>query len=364
MTKHVRMEAITTDEADRWDETLREVGMFDFYHLAAFHRLAEIRGEGTAVMPVMREGDCVLAMPLLVRDIETTGVVDARAGLKDATSVCGFAGPVASPGTHYEARGRFVPALNDYLEQSGIVSVYQRLNPLTTPPSLLNGHGETLQVGVTISIDLTLPPDVQFSYYRKSHRYEIQRLRKMGFTCEQEGIDHLDDFIRIYEEAMRDLNADHAYLYERDYFHYLMTEMSDSMHLSICRDGGTAACVGLFGYCNGIIQYHLAGTAAEYRRLAPMKLMLDAVRQWGNSIGARVFHLGGGVGARRDSLYDFKMGFGGREHVYSTWRHVVDQQAYDEVCRAAFQSAGMVPEDSFFPAYRSPSLDREVVHAK
>src|SRR6202042_568419 len=49
---------------------------------------------------------------------------------------------------------------------------------------------------------------------------------------------------------------------------------------------------------DGDVLYHLGGARVEFRPLIKKKLIFDTVRLWANEIGARVFHLGGGVGAR------------------------------------------------------------------
>jgi len=354
MALYERVEILTTDESDRWNEALEEMCEFDFHHLPSYHRLAEMRGEGRAVMIVYRGGDCLISFPLLLRPIDTPL---GAAGYMDATSVHGYAGPLASVADLPQRTARrFTDILNDFFASHNVVTAFTRLHPLFDQSPLLKCQGEIGQIGVTLSMDLTRPPSEQYAQFRRSHRYEIERLRKLGFTCGEVGKEHLDDFARIYTQTMLDLHADEFYLYDRAYFDYLMGEMSGVVHLFICRDGDEVACVGLFATCRGIIQYHLAGTAAGYRKLAPMKLMLDTVRLWGNDLGAKTLHLGGGVGARRDRLYQFKMGFGSREHPYMTWRHVVNPKVYEALREEARKIAGIELDNNYFPAYRHPLL--------
>ena len=347
------LEILTTNDANRWNATLKEIGKYDFFHLAAFHKLAEMRGEGSPVMPVYRERDYILAFPLLLRDIEIAGI---PTDLKDATSIAGLAGPVASARTPIDVIERFHQELQNFFEQSSIIAIYSRLNPLLNQPALLAGYGEVVEIGVTQSIDLTPPPDVQFSRYKRFHRRNIKRLQSLGFTCEKVGIEYLDDFIRIYTDTMKRCNADQAYYFDKSYFEFLFSEMSDVIHFFICKDQETVVSVGICSACNGIIQGYLAGTATEYLPLAPSKLVYDAIRRWGNEIGANTFHLGGSVGGRKDSLYDFKMGFGAQEHVYSTWRHIADQKSYNSLCLDVWQQAGEKQDTSYFPSYRHPKL--------
>jgi hypothetical protein len=105
------------------------------------------------------------------------------------------------------------------------------------------------------------------------------------------------------------------------------------------------------------VQWYLSGTCPDYPGPPPAKLLFEVARRWANQHQAHTLHLGGGVGGSRDSLYHFKAGFTHREHVYSVWRQVVDQEAYDDCCRVAWARAGVVPEGDFFPRYRHPGLD-------
>jgi hypothetical protein len=87
--------------------------------------------------------------------------------------------------------------------------------------------------------------------------------------------------------------------------------------------------------------------------------MYDAARLWGTEQGARVFHLGGGVGSKQDSLYRFKAGFSDRVHDFGVWQWVLLPDAYAHLCSARerwnqeHNLQSMSP--GFFPAYRAPT---------
>lgn len=332
---------------------IEEAEDYDIYHLHAYHRLAEIQGEGAAVLIVYRESGCVVALPLLVRCIDLPGVCSASEGWRDATSLRGMVGPVASCRPSAEVIVHFQDALQDYFRQNKIVSAYARLHPWVGRPEVLDGLGQTVPVATAITLDLTVPPDEQVARYRRDHRHDVRKLARDGFVCEQAGEDCLDDFMHAYRDTMNRVQAAQEYYVERWCFDYLMREMPETVRLFICRDPeGKLASAGLVGASRRVVHGLYAGTAPEYRRQSPSKLMLDTVRQWGCEIGAELFHLGGAVGDRRDSLYDYKMGFGGVEHSRSTWRLVVDRTVYDELCQEAHRQSAARPEPAYFPAYR------------
>ena len=341
-----------TSNPAHWMRILDEIGAYDFYHLPAYQRLSERRLGGQAVLPVFRYGGYVMAFPLLVREIAIPGI--RSDGYRDAACVPGLTGPIA-PHTDLpnHARDHLMAQFHEYLAENRVVSVYSRLHFLMGQEAFLAGYGERVEEGLEITVDLTLRPEEQFARYRLNHRRDVNKLRSKGFVCKEVGPEYLDEFLGIYYETMDYVQAKPLFYHERAYFEYLLNEMSDASRLFACMDGETLASIGVFTHCKGAVRYLYGGTAAEYRRLSPSKLVLDQVRIWGNSIGAHTFHLGGG----NDSLCTFKMGFGGREHVYSTWRYVADQEAYHDLCARAFALAGRRPNDGYFPEYRSPSLN-------
>jgi hypothetical protein len=81
--------------------------------------------------------------------------------------------------------------------------------------------------------------------------------------------------------------------------------------------------------------------------------MLDFARRSFAARGARVLHLGSGLGGREDSLLLFKAGFSDRRHPFRSWRLVVAPELYRRLCdrRATTRDAAAAP-DGFFPLYR------------
>jgi hypothetical protein len=351
---------IGVERQAEWEDVLSRSRTHDFYHSSSYHLLAGERGEGEPSLFVYQDGDRFVALPLLIRQIETmSGLESAGHGLYDATSVYGYAGPLTSEAElSDEFLDDFRRALRRAFREARIVAVFSRLHPLIAQRPVLSGLGECPVLGHTVSIDLTLPGDVQFSGYRKNHRYEISRLRRMGATCQDDTeLRHLDEFISMYEQTMLRAEAAEHYFFERDYFRSVVRMLG--AHLFVCTLEGETICGGLFMLCNGIVEDHLTGTRPEFYRLAPTKLLIDGVRLWAKEQKANVLHLGGGLGSKEDSLFTFKTGFSDRRHDFAVWRWVVDRSAYDHLCseREAWNRRKGLRCDSgdHFPAYRSPT---------
>jgi len=101
----------------------------------------------------------------------------------------------------------------------------------------------------------------------------------------------------------------------------------------------------------------------EYRAWSPLKVLLDDVRKWATQRGDVVFHLGGGRGARPDSLLAFKGRFSPRRHPFHIGGWVIDRDAYRAlVASRATQLAAAgreIDDREFFPLYRAPTRPKE-----
>ncbi|MGH9720956.1 MAG: lipid II:glycine glycyltransferase FemX [Bryobacteraceae bacterium] len=352
-----RCAVLRPEERGEWMKALEQCAQHDFYHLPEYHRMEADHGGGTARLFVYREGEHVVALPLLLRPVTDA----APEGWKDATSVYGYGGPLASsPTMPATVLDHFHNALRQSLAEQRVVSVFSRLHPLLAPAGLLDGLGECRSHGQTVSIDLTLPAEQQRAAYRSSYRRRINKLQRAGVVCVcDEDQRHLAEFASIYHETMRRVNAHHSYLFDPDYFTALADGLGSKLQLFVVMAEGRVAAGGLFTICGGIAQYHLGGTRDAFLSLSPTGLIFDTVRQWAAEHGARVLHLGGGVGSKDDSLFHFKAGFSDCRHAFHTWRWVIDPGAYRELCdeRLHFNRLyGLEPESAdFFPAYRCPA---------
>ena len=349
------LEVIGTDDGARWEAVLADVAQHDFHHLVGYHRLAEYHGEGTAKLFSFRSSRYLVATPLLLRPIDPMD----PAGPQDATSVYGYAGPVSSHvDVPPEVVRDFEEAFREELVRRNVVAVFSRLHPLIRQSHLLAGLGEIHPTGPTVSVDLTLPVEEQWAGYSKGTRRLIRRALDAGVVCvHDQTLDWLAEWAEAYAETMRRVGASGAYNFDLAYFERMAAELGSVMHLFVALVDGRLAAGGLFTSCDGIVQAHLGALRAEYAALSPVRLVDDTARRWAADSAARVFHLGGGVGGREDSLFQYKAGFSDRRHLQSTWRWIVDVGLYERLSKEHPRSEGPGGDqpDDYFPAYRRPN---------
>lgn len=329
-------------QPERWGQWIDPIP-HDFHHTAAYHRFSEEAGEGEGWLAVWGSAQRYLAWPYLLRPIEQAP------GLRDVTSVYGYAGPLV----YGPADEAFLALAHRELaalwRSQGAISAFTRFHPLLenqrwAPEATVRAEGET------VSLDLGEPE--AWRRYRASLRNRINRARRLGLvTSPDPEWAHLEDFARFYHAAMLRNRAARAYFFPLDYFRRLRQALGENLFLMLTRQGDTIASAAIVSEYRGIVGSHFAMNNPECLALAPTKTLLDDVRRWAAARGNRVLHLGGGRGSAPDSLFAFKAAFSDRRHRFYTGRWVLDVRRYEEL------SAGRV-DGAWFPAYRSHHVER------
>jgi len=352
------MRVLLTNEKGEWMSVLERTAQHDFHHLPEYHRVAERRCEGIANLFTYQEDQYLIAFPLMLRPVDLANAD----GWNDATSVYGYGGPIASHDTVPASVVRnFQSALTAALIERRVVTAFSRLHPLLSQQALLAGLGECRAKGETVSIDLTLPEDEQWAQYAKRCKRSIRKLQKSGFVgVHDKHKRYLREFVDVYHATMRRSGAHPSYYFDRSYFAQLAEELGSRLQLFVVLAGNKVAAASLATLCEDIAQDHLGGTSDEFLDDSPDRLVVDTECAWARAMGARVLHLGGGVGSQNDSVFHYKAGFSPRRHTFSIWCHVVFREVYDELCddRAHFNSIhGLIDASpEYFPAYRAPTI--------
>jgi hypothetical protein len=334
----------------RWQGFLAS-GPHDFYHLPAYVDLCARQEGGTAAAFWARQGDAAMLIPLVLRPLPPE--LEPQPGWRDTAAPYGYPCPLLRGGPDEAAVAGFLAAFRRAGAEAGIVCAFLRLHPLLElPPGPLQAQGTLVDHGQTVYLDLTRSRDDLDRQTRPNHLADVRRLQRQGFQVRLDRWELLDAFIEVYEATMRLREADAFYYFERPYYDELRRCLGRRLHLcTVQAPDGAMAAAGLFTEVDGLVQFHLSGTAEAHRRLGPAKLMLIHMRDWAQDRGARCLHLGGGVGCREDSLAFFKQGFSKQRARFLTLRMVLAPERYRALAeRRGLDGTGDPAQ--FFPAYR------------
>ena len=325
----------------------------DFYHRPEYVSFAAAHSGGSAQAFLAECGDAALLVPLVVRSLPTA--LDVPASWRDAISPYGYSSPLMVAGCSTATEAELWQSFVEMCRNASIISVFLRSHPLLPLPDGAGTVGAAVVChGETVVIDLSESVDELWQQTRRNHRRSLRTLEKEGFHTDFDNWAELDDFIHLYRATMRRVGAREEYLFTSDYFHELKAIGQEHVHLCtvLNAENNTVGAL-LFFSCQGIVQTHLTGTAAEYQELSPSTLLYDAVRSWAKSQGYNFLHLGGGVGSQNDSVFAFKAGFSKHRALFHTVRMVCDPERY--ACLAARVEAEDRATDisrGYFPVYR------------
>jgi hypothetical protein len=353
---------LLSPSSPRWPDLLATLRA-DAYYAPAYVRACARQEGGEGWLFAATEGENVWLQPLVVRPVPDALAHPRR--LFDAVSPYGYSGPLArvaagSDPTAWAARA--AARLAACLAERRIVALLARLHPiLNADPDPLRAHGNLTQRGVTVVVDLRQPSAALWQQTRRDHRRDINKLQRAGFTASiSNEISDTETFRRIYFETMQRVGASPSYYFPKSYFDDLVSGMGKKIFLCSVQQDAEIACCGLFTEVDGIVEFHLSGTADQFVAFHPSKFMLHYVTHWAKDRGNTYFHLGGGAGASVDQLLEFKRGFSKSELPFYTWELTIDQAAYGELVDRWRGQAGpaATTDHGYFPLYRAPRGDR------
>jgi Acetyltransferase (GNAT) domain len=344
-----------------WTQTLNQL-KYDFYHLPGYLNLEASRLNATPKAIIIQDGDRLFFLPYLLRSWNNS--LNEKQGW-DVVSPYGYCGFLVNESTN---RSEFIRQAIGQLQQIwqsyGICSAFLRLHPILNSgvEHVLSDHPALQIDGGTVSVDLSPSLDDLWKQTRSDHRQRIRYLKKAGFSIEIVSSEsNLDSFISIYNETMDRVCAKPFYYFSRDYFIELIHALDSRLHLFMVRSNETIAAAAFVTEYNGIVQYYLSGSSNSFLKESPTRLVLDYVRTWAKERGNYILHLGGGLGASQDSLYDFKAGFANQAHSFSTLRMILDEAQYSSWLALKAQEIHQTREkllcSNYFPAYRAIETD-------
>jgi serine/alanine adding enzyme len=303
-----------------WNGVLEELGHVDVY-------LTREYVEASALLEPGR--------PLFLRSDEAVFAAILRGDPPDVTTPYGYGGPVG-PGfwDEYEA----------WCRDHGVVTTFVRFHPLYANHRDLPTSVHVEPLAPTVAWRLDGGDDLLERMHRHHRRVARKALAAGVETHAELAPESLERFRALYEQTMERQDAVGFYFFPEDYWHALETSLRDHVVLFEAGDDAQLLCL----HAPPWLHYHLGASSEAGRKLGASTLLFLEAARWAQGLGYTRFHLGGGVGGKRDSLHEFKLRFDpGGELEMAVGKAIHDPEAYRGL---AGHDAGF---EGFFPAYRA-----------
>jgi hypothetical protein len=269
----------------------------------------------------------------IVRDLE-----DARA---DVTTPYGYGGPLAT-GSEPPV-GRFWQEYERWCEASGVVTTFLRFHPLFANHREVGARVRVERLAGTVA--WRLDEGGLFERMHRHHRRIVRRAQAAGVDASVSAApDSIEGFVRLYEVTMDRKDAEGFYYFPPEYWDAVATGLRERLVLFEAGEDAALLCLAAPPW----LHYHLGATSENGRKRGASNFLFLEAARWAAAQGFTRFHLGGGVGGRADSLFEFKRRFDPEGQLEAAVGKVV----HDEAAYRAL-SGGRSGVEGFFPAYRA-----------
>ena len=256
----------------------------------------------------------------------------------DITSPYGYGGPVIhsqDKSKQTELFAAFRNGLHDYCLENGIVTEFQRLNPVMQNHRLFGDDPGLYQKNYIVWMDLRRTESEIFSGMRKDHRRNVGKALRKGVEVVRSDLrpDHVKEFYNIYTSSMERLKALSLFFLPLEFFEDLVTTLQGYVSLFFATWSGKIISAHLVFHCGPYIHNYLSGSDSTHWNLKPDVLITYKVALWAKAHGYKFFDLGGGHAVEMDSVFHFKSGFSSAFAPYYMYRCVHNAEAYAHLCR-------------------------------
>lgn len=343
------IQIFTLEKSEQWDKIVCSFKQHDVYWLSGYVRAFKIHGDGEPLLICYDDGATKGINVVMKRDVSKDSRFNGRL---PANKYFDFATPYGYGGWLIEGdeTDKLFSTYEKWCKENGIISEFVRFHPVVGNHTFSEKYYDVVALGQTVAMKLD-SPDVIWSNISSKNRNMIRKAEKSGIEIHIGNSEDLyKTFTEIYNGTMQRDNATDYYYFKPEFYDSIRSDLEDNAKTFYAVKDSQIIAASIIIYANGYLNYHLSGSVAEFRNLAPSNLLLYKAALWGNEIGCRTFHLGGGVGSGEDSLFKFKRAFYRGDDLcrFYIGKKIFDRDKYTEL-------VGMREKinSSFFPKYRA-----------
>lgn len=343
----------TLSDSEVWDKIVCSFKEYDVYYLSGYAKAFEMNGDGTATL-IYFENDTTRAINVVMkRDLSVFRPFSGRireGELFDIVTPYGYGG--------FLVEGSDINALKEEYEkfccEEHIISEFVRFHPILKNWVALEKMYDEIHLGNTVYMD-TGSEDIIWKNIASRNRTKIRKAQREGmkvYWCRAPEI--IEPFMKIYNATMDKDNAEDYYYFNEEFYFSIMEDLKDHAMWFYSVVDGEIAAMTIFLFCNGQMHYHLSASDSRFQKMAATNLVIYEAAIWACRNGYKTLHIGGGVGAGHDGLYQFKKGFNKSDDVeFHIGKRIYNEKAYNWLIDLRKQNdKNFDLETGFFPKYR------------
>lgn len=343
----------TIEQFNKWNEIVYSFKDTDIYYTANYVKSLELNGDGKAILIHYKKNDIEAINVVIKKDISKYVIFNNEIESNkyfDYTTPYGYGGFIFKEKYNSDIIQKVYEDYTQYCKNKNIITEFTRFNPLLKNYKFMENLTDVIELGPTVTISLTNYQEAWNNYESKNRNVIRKAIRRNveiehGFSKEL-----MEKFKKIYIETMTRIKSNEYYFFSNTYFDSLYEDMKDKAIIFYATYENEIISMAYVMFHGNYMHYHLSGTSIKYRNLASTNLLIDQIIKYGHENGYKKLHLGGGVGAKEDSLFKFKRGF--KKDNFTTYKigkTIFNKEKYDEL-RERYKL-----ENDYFPAYAKES---------
>ena len=345
----------TINQRDEWDSIVKTFKKYDVYYLSGYVRAFKLHGDGEPLLlyykTVNLRGINVVMKRDIAHDEHFAGRI-TEGEYYDLATPYGYGGWLIEGEENKEEISVFIGEYLSWCRDNRVVSEFVRFHPVLDNLFKINKEiYQPMALGKTVAIQLD-DENAIWERFSSKNRGHIRVAKKEGIIVKNEtSKESFEVFRQIYETTMEHDDASSYYYFDKSFFESIRNDLEGYYTLFTAYLGNQAIASSIILYAGNYMNYHLSGQLFAYRRYAGTNMILYEAAKWGCSHGYEWLHLGGGLGAQKGSLYDFKKSFykKGEDKIFYIGKKVIDFKAYQFLVSTRDDKIS----NSFFPEYRS-----------
>jgi len=318
---------------------------------------------GQGVLFVYGDEKNMIIYPFFKRAISDLPFATGKfAKLFDIISPYGYGGPLAQiedEALTEELWRGFYSQFDMYCHTQLIISEFCRLQPIYENHKSVIAYsgGITTKIGQVVYLDLTVSEEEILANMEHSHRRKIRKAlnnHDLVFNVIKY-VDSSQSFYNLYTENMQRVGVENKYLFPPSFFENAFQLLNEHISLNQISNLGIP-CAQWVVLENGDYAYSwLSATNMDFYNLSPNNLMVYELCLALKTRGIKYFNLGGGRGAQKDSVYQFKAGFSKLYRDFYIYKKIYLQEEYNELVELL--NSDHENTEEFFPKYRVSAAD-------
>ena len=346
---------LTLDDKAEIKKNIADFPNIDIYSDPRFLRVFQNYTGERALIFCYKGGGGKFILPFFERAL-------GQNGFKDLFSPWYYGGPVHNFKDPSEAGKNFPDFLREfrnYCLSNGVVSEFQRLNPILENHRLYEFGGEGKEfrsVRKVVYLDLTQDKELIRKEYLYNVRKNIAKALRNGLTIvRQKDPNSIKQFFEVYTASLNRRGEKRSFYYfSPKFFTDLFESLRENIQLFTAYYHDQPISYALVIGQGDVLYDYLKPSKPEYLNLRSNDLMVDEIMIWAKKAGYKYYDLGGGLSdAEDDSLLKFKKGFSRLTKDFYMLKKIYNRPKYEDLCvKSGQEKSALIYESAdFFPEY-------------